>query len=94
LGHAYRTANRCEEAITEYKKALHLTPQNAPIFEGLSICYGLLEKEQESWAAAAELIKLNPNYTIKFYMKSMSVYKNQEFVKRGADVLRKARIPE
>ena len=94
LGNAYLTAGRSEEAIEEYKKALHLTPQNANVFSGLSICYGLLGRGQESRAAAAELIKLNPNYTIKFYMKLMSVYKNQELVKRGADALRKAGIPE
>jgi hypothetical protein len=65
-----------------------------PVFQGLSICYGLLGREQESRAAAAELINLNPNFTIKFHMKSMSVYKNQELVKQEADALRKAGIPE
>jgi adenylate cyclase len=93
LGHAYRTANRCEEAITEYKKALHLTPQNAMVFEGLSICYGFLGKEQESRAAAAEIIKLNPNYTIKSAKKSKP-YLNRELFERWLNALRKAGIPE
>ena len=32
LGNAYRTADRCEEAIVEYKKAQHLTPTNIFVF--------------------------------------------------------------
>jgi adenylate cyclase len=94
LGHAYSTAGRCEEAITEYEKALHLTPKNIYVFQGIAVCSGLLGLEEESRVAAAEIIKLNPNYNIKFYMKSMSIYKNQELVKRWSDALRKAGLPE
>ena len=93
LGQAYRTADRCEEAIEEYKKALHLTPRNIFAFEGLSVCYGLLGQENESRAAAAEIMKLNPNFTIKFMMKR-SPNKDRHLVERWADVLRKAGIPE
>ncbi len=94
LGIAYRIAGRCQEAISEYKKALHLTPQNIPAFEGLAICYGLLGLEEESRVAAAEVIKLNPNFNIEFYMKRMSMFKSQELVKRWSDALHKAGIPE
>ena len=94
LGSAYSSAGRINEAISEYKKALHLTPQNIIAFRGLTVCYGLLGLEDESKAAALEIINLNPNYNIKFYMKMMSIYKNQELVKRWSDALRKAGIPE
>jgi len=93
LGNAYRTADRCEEAIAEYKKTLHLTPQNAVVFEGLSICYGLLGREEESRAAAAELLKLSPNFTIKFSDKK-NLYINKELVERWDNILRQAGIPE
>jgi len=93
LGHTYRTAGRCEEAITEYKKALHLTPDNIRVFEGLSICYGLLGREEESRAAAADILKLNPNYSIKSRMK-INPYANQKLVERWDNILRKAGIPE
>ena len=91
LGNAYRTAGRCEEAIEEYKKALHLTPQNIHVFEGLSICYGLLGRAEESRAAAAEVLKLNPNFSIK---SSLNPYVNKELVERWNNILRKAGIPE
>ena len=64
------------------------------IFRGLAVGYGLLGLEEKSKAAAAEVIKLNPNFNIKVYMKIMSIYKNQELAKRWADALRKAGIPE
>jgi hypothetical protein len=65
-----------------------------PTFMALTVCYGLLGLEQESRAAAAEVIKLNPDFNIRMYMMMMSMYKNQELVKRSSDALRKAGIPE
>lgn len=93
LGNAYRAADRCIEAIREYQKALHLTPQNAFVFEGLTICYGQLGREEECRAAAAELIKLNPNFSIKFIMKT-NPYIDKELVERWINILRQAGIPE
>ena len=91
LGNAYLTAGRCEEAIEEFKKALHLTPQNIHFFEELSIGYGLLERAEESRAAAAEVLKLNPNSSIKSFT---APYVNRELVERWKNILRKAGIPE
>jgi len=93
LGHAYRTADKCEEAIKEYKKTLHLTPKNFFAFQNLSICHGLLEQEDESRAAASEMMKINPKFTIKSYKKTLP-YKNRDLVERWAEVLRKSGIPE
>jgi tetratricopeptide (TPR) repeat protein len=93
LGNAYGAASQCEEAIIEYKKTLQLTPKNVFAFQGLSICYGFLEREEESRAAAAELLKLNPNFTINFY-KKRSLYANKELVERSCNILRQAGIPE
>jgi hypothetical protein len=39
-------------------------------------------------------MKINPNYNIKLYMRTLSMYKNQELVQHWADALRKAGIPE
>jgi tetratricopeptide (TPR) repeat protein len=39
LGHAYSSLGQYEKAITEYKKALQLTPKNIFAFSGLAICY-------------------------------------------------------
>jgi len=94
LGHAYRSAGQCEKAITEYKKALHLTPKNIFAFSGVAVCYGLSGLEKDSRQAAEEVLRLNPNYNIKHYRKSMYMFTNQELVKSWADALHKAGIPE
>ncbi len=93
LGHAYSIANQYEEAIKEYKKTLHLTPRNFFAFRGLSICYGLLDQEQESRSAATKMMELNANFTVKSFLKKM-LNKDRELVQGWADVLRKAGIPE
>jgi len=94
LGTAYRTMGQYEKAVIEYKKALHLTPKNIMAFISLAICYGLSGLELESQEAAQEILKLNPNYNTKFFMRTMYPFKNQELVKSWADALHKAGIPQ
>jgi adenylate cyclase len=89
LGHAYRSMERYKEAITEYKKALHLTPNNVLAFAGLAICYSSLGQEEEARAAAAELLKINPKFFFKGYVKRLP-YKNQALKERWRDALQKA----
>jgi adenylate cyclase len=89
LGHAYRSMERYKEAITEYKKALHLTPNNVIAFAGLSISYSSLGQEEEARAAAAELLKINPNFSFNGYVKRLP-YKNQALKERWCDALQKA----
>ena len=89
LGHAYRSTERYKEAITEYKKTLHLTPKNVFAFAGLAICYSLLGQEEEARAAAAELLKINPNFSFNGYVKRLP-YKNQALKERWRDALQKA----
>jgi len=89
LGHAYRSTDRCKEAIREYNKALHLTPNNVIAFSGLAICYSLLGREEEARAAAAELRSINPKFSLKGYVKRLP-HKNQALKERWRDALRKA----
>jgi len=89
LGHAYRSMERYKEAITEYKKALHLTPNNVFAIAGLAICYSSLGQEEEARAAAAELLKINPKFSFKGYVKRLP-YKNQALKERWRDALQKA----
>ena len=94
LGNAYRSTGRIKSAISEYKKALHLTPKNIIALQGLAICYGLLGLEEESREVVAETLDIDPNINIKHFISNMFMYKNQELVKRWADVLRTAGIPD
>lgn len=93
LGSAYLAAGKCEEAIEEYKKTLNLAPKSFLAFQGLSVCYGLLGREDESKSAAAKMLEINSNYTIKVF-KNATPYKDRDFVARLANVLQKAGIPD
>ncbi len=93
LGNAYMTVGRFKKAIEEFKKTLHLNPRNFYAFEGLSICNGLLGREEESKAAAAEMMKLNSKHTIESWLKMMP-HKDRDLLQRWAGVLRKAGVPE
>jgi len=93
LGNAFLSANRCEEAIKEYQKTLHLTPRNFFAFQGLSTCYGLLGQKEKSRAAAEEMISIKPHITIQSIRKGMP-YKDRDMVEQWMDALRKAGVPE
>jgi adenylate cyclase len=85
LGHAYRSTERYKEAITEYKKALHLTPKNVFAFTDLAICHSSLGQE-EARAAAAELLRINPKFSLKGWTKRLA-YKEQTLKERWCDAL-------
>jgi adenylate cyclase len=89
LGHAYRSTERHKEAITEYKKALHFTPKNVFAFIGLAICYSLSGQEEEAHAAAAEILRINPNFSLKGWSMKLS-YKDETLKERWRDALHKA----
>jgi adenylate cyclase len=89
LGHAYRSMARYKEAITEYNKALHLTPNNVFAFTGLAICYSLSGQEEEARAAAAEILRINPNFSLKGWSMKLS-YKDETLKERWRDALHKA----
>jgi adenylate cyclase len=89
LGHAYRSTERYKEAITEYKKALHLTQRNVIAFSGLAICYSLLGQEEEAHAAAAEVMRISPNFSLDSLAKRLP-YKNPADIELYVNALRKA----
>jgi tetratricopeptide (TPR) repeat protein len=93
LSHAHRSTERYKETTTEYKKALRLTPRNVFAFTGLTICYSLLGQEEEDRAAAAELIRISPKFSVKGWTKRQ-LDKGQALKELWCDVLRKAGLPE
>jgi adenylate cyclase len=92
LGNAYRSLDRCEDAIGEYKKTLHLTPHNMPAHSGLVICYSLLNRNEEARTAAAEVLKINPKHSFTAGIKR-TPYTNQDLKERIINALRKAGLP-
>jgi tetratricopeptide (TPR) repeat protein len=93
LGSAYVRMERYEEAITVLKKALHYQPDFLTAHVRLSACYAALGREEEAHAEAAEVLRLNPKFSVKKIAKRMQI-RDRDVKQRYIDLLRKAGLPD
>jgi adenylate cyclase len=88
-GHTYRLTGRFQEAVGMYKKSIQLTPNSAPAHWCLAATYGLMGREEEARAVAADLLRINPKFSVEYVAKT-SPYKRQEDIDQLIQGLRKA----
>ena len=69
LAVAYRDSGQYEKAIETSKKALQQQPSYQFPYIHMTISYIRLGREQEARAAAAELLKVNPKFSLERYAK-------------------------
>lgn len=90
LGNAYRDVGQYEEALATLKKVLQLCGSNHLLGHlALSITYMLIGLEKEARAEASEVMRIDPNFSVERYMKSVPLV-DQSRKDRHADALRKA----
>jgi TolB-like protein/Flp pilus assembly protein TadD len=89
LGEAYRYTGRNEEAIAAYKSALTRDPNILPAHLGLATIYSELGREEEARAEVAEVLRLNPKYSLEV-LRQISPYKDSADLERMVAALRKA----
>ena len=89
LGESYRLAGRYEEAIAEYEKSLEQSPDDLLTHVYLAIIYIALGREQEARAEAAEVLRIDPGFTLGHFSKTLP-YKNQSDIDFAIASLRKA----
>jgi adenylate cyclase len=89
LGEAYRSTGRYEEAMAAYKKALTRNPNILPAHLGLATIYSELGREEEARAEAAEVLRINPKYSLEVW-RQRSPYKDPAVLERMLAALRKA----
>jgi len=65
-----------EEAIAVYKRVLHRNPDDMFAHTGLAATYSLSGREEEAHAAAAEVLRINPKFSLEYLAKTIP-YKNQ-----------------
>ncbi len=80
---------RCEDAITVLKKALHYQPDYFRAHLALAVCYAALGREEEAHAEAAEVLRLNPKFSLDRFAKRFTG-KDQAEHERYVDALQKA----
>jgi tetratricopeptide (TPR) repeat protein len=88
FGTVLRITGRFEEAVSTYKKALQLAPDDIFARAGLATTYIMMGREKEARAEGAEILRIDPNFTIERFLKGAPG--NQSYKDRVADALRKA----
>ena len=87
LGVAYRVKGEYDKAIEIFKKVIKRNPDYWLSHLGLAACYGLQGREEEARAAATEVLRIRPNFSIA---KIKSPYRDPADKNRTLEVLRKA----
>jgi tetratricopeptide (TPR) repeat protein len=89
LGQGYRVLGRYEEAIAAFKKALGRNSNLPAAYAGLVATYSELGREEEAQATAAELLRINPNFSLELWVQRI-LFKDQAVSERYLNDLRKA----
>jgi len=89
LATAYRLTGQYKEAIKTAKEALKQTTNNILIYLQLTAAYSMMGHEEEARAAAVEVMKINPKFTLERYAKTL-YFKNKTDTDRTIEALRKA----
>jgi tetratricopeptide (TPR) repeat protein len=89
LSSAYRDTGRYEEAIAQIKKAIEREPSDIISHIVLTATYGMAGREEEARAAAAEVFKINPQFSLERFVK-VHPYKDPAMRERYYNSLRNA----
>ncbi|NIS68494.1 MAG: tetratricopeptide repeat protein [Proteobacteria bacterium] len=93
FGVALRDSGQYEEAIAQAKKATEQEPNDLVSWVVLTSSYSLAGRDEEARAAAKEILRINPRFSVAQQQKR-SGQKDRAVVKRYCDALRKAGLPE
>jgi len=89
FGFSLRGVERFEEAVSAFKKAIQLAPDDINSHTGLTITYIMMGREKEARAEAAEVLRINPKFSVGEALKK-SPYKDQSQREKTVEGLRKA----
>jgi adenylate cyclase len=93
LGDALFQTGQYEKAITTLKRGAERNP-NYPAFPlFIAASYAMLGREEEAGAAAAEVLRINPRFTLKAFAAHVP-FRNKEIPERDLTAFRKAGLPE
>jgi len=88
-GSTFMDTGRFEEAVFAFKKAIQSAPDNLPAHLGLAATYSMMDREKEARAEAAEVLRINPKFSVDYYAKVLN-FKDQSVNDRIVAALRKA----
>jgi adenylate cyclase len=89
LSVAYRMVGRFDEAVEQAKRAVERNPKDFRAYLALTAGCVLAGREGEARAAAAEVLKINPAFSVEQFRRALP-YRDKSFVDRSIDAWRKA----
>jgi adenylate cyclase len=89
FGDTLRYAGRFEDAVSALKKAIQLAPDDIGAHRMLTATYSMMGREKEARAEAAEVLRINPKFSVDSWAKR-GVYKDQSETDKVVNALRKA----
>ena len=93
FGNALANTGRYEEAIALQKKAIKQNPNDIFVYMVMASVYMMAGHEAEARAAAKEVLRLNPNFSVA-PLRKVRPDKDRTVAKRWCDTLREAGLPE
>jgi adenylate cyclase len=88
FGDALRVTGRFEEAVSAFKKAIQGVPDDFTAHLGLALTYSLMGRDREARAEAAEVLRINPKFSLDDYAKKI-IFRNQTARDKYVGALRK-----
>lgn len=89
IGSCYQHLGKQKKAIEEFKKVLQQNPNDLFAHIYLAVSYSLLGREIDAQAEAAEVLRINPKFSVEHIAKTWP-YKNRADIMVITDALRKA----
>jgi len=86
---AYRMVGQYDKAIEYLEEGTQLYPNHIFSHINLSACYILTSREQEAHAEVKEILRLNPNFSVDQFARTLQI-KKQEEKNKFIGALRKA----
>ncbi len=81
LGHAYGLTGQYAEAIEWCKKATLVAPDSYLPHLTMTVVYSMAGKDKEARAAAAEVLRTNPKYSVTNHEKRATIVGKEEYFK-------------
>ena len=91
--HAYRLMARHDEAIVIYGESIARNRDHIGPRIGLTSCLAEVGRLDEARSEAAEVLRINPSFTLTKYAKSLT-YKDPSHAERSLNTLREAGLPD
>jgi adenylate cyclase len=88
LASTYRYLGRYDEAIATYKKLLQREPDYLPAHVSLAGTYVLVGRQEEARAEAAEVMRIDPQFSLERYAKTLPI--RQALIDQLVEAWRKA----